>query len=138
MPVDWSRYPANWKSEVVPRIRTRSGDRCEWCGAPNHTWIVRPPGTHKWRRAPDGEQVDALVADGWRLTFVVLTTAHLGKPYADGRPGDKHDKHDTRDENLAHLCQRCHLLYDLEDHIRNAAVTRRRKKKEAGFMELDL
>jgi hypothetical protein len=99
---------------------------------------VRPPGTDKWSRAPDGEQVDALVADGWKLSYVILTTAHLGKPHPDGRPGDKHDKMDVRDENLAHLCQRCHLLYDLEDHMRNAAVTRRRKKKEAGFMELDL
>lgn len=138
MPVDWSRYPPNWKTEIVPRIRARSGDKCEWCGAPNHTYILRLPGTRQWDLAPEGLIIDELVDIGYRLTLVILTTAHLGTPHPDGTPGDKHDKHDNRDENLAHLCQRCHLLYDLDDHVRNAAATRRRKKTEAGFMELDL
>lgn len=137
MPVDWSRYPKDWP-EVRERIRARSGDICEWCGAPNHTWILRLPGTRQWHPAPEGHLVDDLVTLGWRLVRIILTTAHLGTPHADGTPGDKHNKMDTRDENLAHLCQRCHLLYDLEDHVQNAAATRRRKKKELGFMELEL
>lgn len=62
--------------------------------------------------------------------------AHLGTPHADGRPGDKHDKMDVRDENLAALCQRCHLNYDRDEHRVNAARTRRRKRIEAGQMEL--
>lgn len=137
MPVDWSRYPADWK-EIVERIRLRSGDICEWCKAPNHTWIVRLKGTREWHIAPEGHLVDYLIENGYSVLRVVLTTAHLGTAHADGRPGDKHDKHDNRDENLAHLCQRCHLLYDLDDHVRNAAVTRRRKKKELGFLEMEL
>ena len=27
-----ARYPKNWKSEIVPRIRARSGNRCECTG----------------------------------------------------------------------------------------------------------
>ena len=62
--------------------------------------------------------------------------AHLGTPHADGRPGDKHDKMDVRDENLAALCQRCHLNYDRDEHVHNAAVTRRQRKVQGGQLEL--
>lgn len=137
MPVDWTRYPDNW-DEVVGRIRLRSGDKCEWCGVPNHVMISRDPDDGKKFRILEGMALEAANLDGDKVTYVVLTTAHLGTPHPDGRPGDKHDKHDTRDENLAHLCQRCHLLYDLDDHVRNAAVTRRRKKIDLGFTEMDL
>ena len=57
-----------------------------------------------------------------------LTVAHLGTPHADGRPGDKHDKHDCRPENLAALCQRCHLAFDLADHVRHGRATRQRHR----------
>lgn len=36
MPCDYSRYPANWKTEIRPRILERAGHRCEWCGAENY------------------------------------------------------------------------------------------------------
>lgn len=32
MPVDWSKYPANWKSEIAPRIKQQADWRCEQCG----------------------------------------------------------------------------------------------------------
>ena len=54
----------------------------------------------------------------------------------DGTAGDKHDKLDVRDENLAALCQRCHLRYDIREHMANAAATRRRKREEGGQMVL--
>lgn len=35
MPVDYSRYPANWH-EISRRIRfERAQNKCEWCGAAN-------------------------------------------------------------------------------------------------------
>lgn len=55
MPCDYSRYPANWKTEIVPRIKARAGDRCENCGAANYSTS----------------------ASGKR---VVLTVAHLDNP----------------------------------------------------------
>ena len=46
MPVERGRYPANWKSEIVPMIRARSRDRCEWCGVPNHAVGYREADGH--------------------------------------------------------------------------------------------
>lgn len=106
MPVDKSRYPSNWP-KVSRTIRRLANNRCEWCGVANG--ILLPSG---------------------RRGKVVLTVAHLGTPFADGRPGDKHDKHDIRRENLASLCQRCHLRYDLADHITHAKETRLKRKRE--------
>lgn len=107
MPFDPSRYPENWK-EISLRIRERDGWRCKFCGAVNG------------QRHPETNAV------------VVLTVAHLGLPYPDGRPGNKHDKQDVRDENLAALCQRCHLNYDRDEHKANAAYTRWLKHINAG------
>lgn len=113
MPIDYSRYPANWK-EISLRIREREGWCCKWCGAAN------------------GEPHPETGSK------VVLTVAHLGVSHSDGRPGNKHDKFDVRDENLAALCQRCHLNYDRDEHMYNAAMTRRRKREQAGQMRLSL
>lgn len=112
MPVDWSRYPANWK-QISLRIREREGWRCKWCGA-----------EHGQPNPRTGSKV-------------VLTVAHLGTPHADGRPGDKHDKMDVRDENLAALCQACHLRFDIKEHMHNAAETRRKQRIAAGQTELE-
>ncbi|GCE04768.1 HNH endonuclease [Dictyobacter aurantiacus] len=106
MPMDLKRYPANWK-KVSRTIRRIADWRCEWCGIPNGAPL------------PSG-----------RPGKVILTVAHLGTPYADGRPGDKHDKHDVRRENLRTLCQACHLRYDLADHIAHARATRAQRKHE--------
>ena len=35
MPTDMTRYPANWGSEIRPRILARAKGRCERCGALN-------------------------------------------------------------------------------------------------------
>jgi hypothetical protein len=93
--MDAKDYPPDWP-EISRRIRfERAQNRCEWCAAVN------------------GEPHPVTGSK------VVLTVAHLGTPHADGTLGDKHDKHDVRDENLAALCQRCHLAYDLPDHVRH-------------------
>lgn len=125
MQVDMSRYPANW-SEIARRIKERDGWRCKWCGVPHGAYITGDLNSSVWYVAAD----ERLIQDG-RAVRVILTTAHLGAPRADGTPGDKRDKMDVRDENLAALCQRCHLLYDLDEHMHNAAITRARKAKEA-------
>lgn len=112
MPMDYSRYPPDWK-QISLRIRAeRAGWQCEWCGAANG------------QPHPDTGST------------VILTVAHLGTPHPDGTPGDKHDKLDVRDDNLAALCQRCHLNYDRDEHMANAAATRRRKRHDAGQLAL--
>jgi len=36
MPIDYTKYPPNWKTEIRPRILMRAKDRCEFCGAENY------------------------------------------------------------------------------------------------------
>jgi 5-methylcytosine-specific restriction endonuclease McrA len=79
---------------------------------------------------------------GWRCEFcgaihgqphpetgslVILTVAHL----------DHDTTHNTRD-NLRALCQRCHLRYDRHLHAQHAAETRRRRKVDAGQLEMEI
>jgi hypothetical protein len=120
MPLDRSRYPDNWE-EISTYIRfTRARGRCEGTS------------TYPDCRAEHGQRHPETGS------VVVLTTAHLGVYNPDGSPGDKHDKMDVRPENLAALCQRCHLALDREEHLLNAAHTRRQRKITAGQMELPL
>ncbi len=109
MPMQWDRYPANWKELSFAR-RTHAFWKCEWCGVPNGTLCMGVKG---------------------KLYKVILTVAHLGTPYPDGRPGDTHDKMDVRPENLAALCQSCHLRYDLDEHIQHAKENRQRRRSAA-------
>lgn len=131
MPIDYSDYPANWKTEIVPHIRARSGDKCEWCGLLNHSYIIRPPIGHALRKFTDnyfyvdGPEMDAGL--GIKPTRVILTAAHIGP--------NKHDKMACADEDLAHLCQGCHLKYDLQDHIRHR---RENREKKYGILRMDL
>lgn len=37
MPIDYKKYPPNWKTEIVPRIKERAGHKCEFCGIENYT-----------------------------------------------------------------------------------------------------
>ena len=125
MPMNPKDYPANWP-EISRRIRfERAGNRCEWCGVPNGAF--RNVRTDEFKLK--AEHCGRWVLAGEKVTRIVLTVAHLGVARADGSPGDKHDKMDVRDENMAALCQRCHLAFDREDHVR-----RRKENREARRM----
>lgn len=96
-PENRARYPKNWKSEVVPRIRARSGDRCECTGqcGRQHSPIgegVAPDRCGVWNGFP----IDDITGP-----VIVLTVMHLN-----------HQPEDCRDENLLHGCQACHNRYD--------------------------
>lgn len=112
MPMDFKDYPPNWRALSL-RIRTeRAGNRCEWCKAENY--LPHPVTGSK----------------------VILTVAHLGTPKPDGSPVSKDDKFDVREENLAALCQRCHLNFDREDHLKHRIRNRRRRRERAGQLVL--
>lgn len=53
-----------------------------------------------------------------KFTKIVLTIAHLD-----------HDKenHEVSDDRLAALCQRCHLLYDMDKHVANRRLNQLKK-----------
>jgi hypothetical protein len=123
MPVDMSRYPDNW-TDISEYIRfDRADGRCECEGECGRGHVGRCEALHQEAHPQTGSNV-------------ILTTAHLGTDRPDGTPGDKHDKMDVRHENLKAMCQACHLSFDIEEHVRNAAITRRNKQIEAGQMEL--
>lgn len=137
MPIDWSRYPQTWgtiRRRILARATPAGSDVavCEWCGAPNGAYVERNPANPREYRLLTDAEADALGVAGGRVTRIVLTVAHLGAEREDGTPGDKHDKMDCRDVNLAALCQRCHLKYDIAEHVENAHRTRRVKRVDAG------
>jgi hypothetical protein len=132
MPIDYSEYPPNWKTEIRPAVMKRAGEtrdewgdikyhaRCEDCGAPNHKLIYRPKkGMPDWKLAPEGHEADAMALDGVKFTKVVLTVAHLD-----------HDKenHGVKIDRLKALCQRCHLLLDKNHHAENRKYGRNHKE----------
>lgn len=112
MPVDWSKYPANWR-DLVAAVAARAGGRCECQG--------------ECGRCRPGERCPCLNHQPSPVTGrkVTLTTAHLD-----------HDTTHNDLTNLRHLCNGCHLRYDRNFHRRNATRTRIRRREEAGQMRL--
>lgn len=134
MPFDRSKYPANWHTEIRPRILARAENKCELCGAENGCFGYRGPYGRWYDSEYISEQLEKhgidLFADGEDLdhcfdkqgnptkpTKIVLTIAHW------------HDKDPMNcdPENLKAACQYCHLRHDSEQHQTNARLTRERK-----------
>lgn len=124
MPIDYSRYPPNWKSEIVPRIIERAGNSCEKCGVENKAklWsvpiMIRDKSKYKVKRiwvssSHDMERLKSIALSSndcqIKQVKVVLTIAHLD-----------HDElnHDVTDDRLSALCQQCHLNYDAVEKMR--------------------
>lgn len=112
MPINYNNYPADWHTNIRPRILEREDHRCKQCGVRNKadlptTCCAKPHYNEKGKCQSCGR----------RRPRVVLTIAHLD-----------HDITNNNDDNLAALCQRCHLTYDAKHHAANARKTRQRKK----------
>lgn len=120
-PENIARYPKNWKSEIVPRIRARSGNICECmgeCGLFHYEIDGRQHDSEVMLNRRSLIRCTALNGEPHPVTKskVVLTVGHLN-----------HTPEDCRDEVLKHWCQRCHLRYDKNHHQKNARVTRFKK-----------
>lgn len=128
MPIDYSKYPKNWKSEIRPAILQRANNKCEVCGVENNMIILRGI----WNGVECYQDCDGLIYDAAngecidstylgevhptnKLIRIVLTIAHLD-----------HDVANNSYDNLKAMCQKCHLNYDKEHH----ANTRRRNRKQ--------
>lgn len=109
-------YPVDWEDTSIQIRAYRALWCCEWCHA---------------------EQSKPHPITG---SMVVLTVAHLGIDYPDGRPGDKTDKSDCRPENLAALCQRCHLNFDRNEiqatQLQNRIAKMKEKRADAHQLPL--
>lgn len=113
MPCNYSKYPANWKVEIRPRILERARNHCESCGVRDGASIRRMVNNaavyRYWNEAGGGGFLDSdrrLASfydnQAWHPPVkVVLTIAHI----------DQNIEHND-ERNLAAWCQRCHLMYD--------------------------
>jgi protein-arginine kinase activator protein McsA len=119
MPIDYKKYPPNWRSEIVPRVLERAKHRCEKCGLENKTIVysVKFRGKSMWFNDFDTANAHPKTIESRRNKItgrvelipnpktvkVVLTVAHLD-----------HDETNwnVEDSRLMALCQKCHLTYD--------------------------
>jgi len=138
MPIDYKKYPSNWKTEIVPQVKAREKNCCAFCGVKNYSVgyrqgskFISTAGNEMHDKAGNGElsykEARELVkhCNGFcedNLIVIVLTVAHLN-----------HDINDNDLSNLKALCQKCHLEYDKEHHKKNSRETLKKKK---GIIEL--
>lgn len=104
-PENQARYPLDWKTRIVPRIRARSGNQCECTGQCGQDHAGRCA-------AKNGE------AHPDTGSTVVLTVMHLD-----------HQPEHNDDANLLHGCQRCHNRYDAP--MRRAGINARARSGRA-------
>lgn len=122
MPIDYKRYPDNWKTEIVPFVLNRAGHSCELCGVENGKHLfsiplcVREHGKYKRRMIwvsseSDAMRIQSISHRKSKIIKVVLTVAHLD-----------HDEenHDVSYDRLKAMCQWCHLNYDAKEKYRRA------------------
>jgi hypothetical protein len=141
MPIDYKKYPENWK-EIREKVLERDKYCCKHCGVSQYAIGYRNEekefvracgniffddlgfGMFEGRRlkAKEGNSFKKQINE-WsdeKYIMIVLTIAHLD-----------HDINNNKMDNLAALCQRCHLVYDNDFHIEN-----RKKKKKKNQIEM--
>jgi hypothetical protein len=141
MPIDYKKYPPNWKTEIRPRILYRDQNQCKNCG--KHNYIVgyynidglwNPTsgniyhdhiGTFGAESYKEAREVCDSCNEygqfqGEHYIVIVLTIAHLDQ-----------DITNNDDNNLAALCQRCHFRHDAPYRLTN-------KLKRQGQLQLSL
>lgn len=131
MPIDYSKYPDNWKTEIRPKILRRAGGRedkpevgakCEKCGKRNYS-VVSVSGEFKNNSYRAAQMTKTLNGGG---KIVVLTIAHINDP----------DPMNCAEDNLMALCQKCHNGHDAEMRAKNRKKKNRIDMIDAGQMEL--
>jgi hypothetical protein len=118
-----ARYPADWRSRIVPEIRKRSGGRCECigqCGTDHRAELNENPAADLVDDLDQffGPDLARCLAENNRPhpvtgSVVVLTVAHLD-----------HTPENCDQANLMDACQRCHLRYDAPHHAATRAARR--------------
>ena len=122
MPINYKKYSPNWKTEIVPAIRKRSGGKCEVCGLKNRQkifsyrlWVKDVDGRYKlksfWTESKSDLQriLPFAYREEFKIVKVILTVAHLD-----------HDEtnHHISLNRLKDMCQYCHLNYDAKEKYR--------------------
>lgn len=120
MPIDYKKYPKNWKTEIRPYILNRANFCCEFCKVENHKLILRG----EFNGIDCYQDEDGFIYDAKtsikiggdyvgevhptnKFVKVVLTVAHL----------DQNINNNDFD-NLKALCQRCHNRHDIQERVK--------------------
>jgi hypothetical protein len=121
------QYPQNWP-DVSKRIRfVRANGQCE-CEGECGLHRTNPGPRHCVER--DGEPAK------WANGIVMLTVAHLDAEGDVCRCLEETGMKCAIEVHLKAMCNRCHLRYDIKQHQRNAARTRRAKKNNFELFDL--
>lgn len=112
MPVEYSRYPKNWQSEIRPFILKRADNKCEKYFVENYSYGWRDE-QGNFHLGTDEEIESGVSKNNKKIIRIVLTISHLD-----------HDEenHEVKMERLEALCQRCHLKYDVEEKRRRRII----------------
>lgn len=124
MPIDYKKYPSNWKTEIRPSILNRANNCCEFCGVKNYDFGFRDKEGKFYNdnfiiqqlELYGNDMFDDKLLDSKRIK-IILTIAHLD-----------HDIKNNDLSNLKALCQKCHLNYDKDHHKKNSRQTFKKKK----------
>lgn len=120
MPIDYTKYPPDWKAFSVYIRETVAQGRCQCSGECGQT---HDGPLNAISLAMCGRLNKALLPSG---KPIVLTVAHL----CTCNPLCAIEAH------VRAMCQHCHLLHDLPLHQHHAALTRARKKSGQGQLDL--
>jgi hypothetical protein len=125
MPIDYKRYPPNWKTEIVPAVLARANNCCEFegCKFKNGQMVYRGKLHNRIEWFETLSAAYDLCGEFmvWEKPIkVVLTIAHLD-----------HDEtnHDVKLDRLAAMCQLHHLRYDAKEKYRRGKVNWIKKSK---------
>lgn len=149
MPIDYRKYPANWKKEIRPAVLARAEHKCERCGLRNYSvghrnaqgkfvgvhgnivldlagqGLLYPSIgwlTHKEARKL-ADDLNEIEADGeHHYIVIVLAIAHLD-----------HNVDNNDMANLQALCQKCHLDHDRLDNGQRRRYGKNYQKKQLNF-----
>jgi len=111
MPIDYKKYPSNWKDEIRPDILKREAYKCKFCKVRHKAYGYR---NHKKIFVEcDDFLINWATANGHKIIRIILTVAHLD-----------HDIQNNDYENLAALCQQCHNQYDGPTRALNRKIKR--------------
>lgn len=134
MPIDYKKYPKNWKTEIRPDILKRANNCCEFCKSKNGELYIRGvyDGCECYQdmdgniyASTDGMKIgsdyvgEVCVSNKDTSVVICLTIAHLD-----------HDIQNNDYSNLKALCQKCHLNYDMKHHIVNRKESAQKRKKQ--------
>lgn len=108
MPMDRSRYPANWDA-IALAVKDEAAWGCANCGRP-----CRQPG-EEWHYFAVEASAMGWADDLDHLHRFVLTVAHLDQNPANNDPA-----------NLRALCSVCHLRHDAPYRFANSQAKRER------------